>query len=69
MGITAQRLRQLSLVDQIVQEPLGGAHRDTDLMAARLKSILLENVERLKNLPLEVLLENRYNRLMSYGIS
>ena len=67
MGITSERLKELGLVDQIVNEPLGGAHRDYDAMAASLKAALLENLEVLDNIPLDKLLENRYQRLMQYG--
>ncbi len=67
MGITAGRLKELGLVDQVVAEPLGGAHRDMDAMAQRLKSALLENLEVLDSIPLDKLLETRYQRLMQYG--
>jgi len=67
MGITAESLNRLGLVDEIVPEPLGGAHRDMDEMAGLLKSALVADVNRLTAVPLERLLENRYNRLMHYG--
>ena len=69
MGITADRLFELGLVDQVVSEPLGGAHRDPSLMAANLKKHLLETLEKLEGLDEEVLLTRRYDRLMSYGFS
>jgi acetyl-CoA carboxylase carboxyl transferase subunit alpha len=69
MGLTSDRLHSLGLVDQIVDEPLGGAHRDHGLIAANLKKHLLEVLERLSGIEEEALLERRYERLMSYGIS
>ncbi len=67
MGITSARLKELELVDEIVKEPLGGAHRDPDGMASNLKTALLENLDVLDSIPLDKLLENRYQRLMQYG--
>ncbi len=67
MGLTAPRLKELGLVDQLVPEPLGGAHRDYKVTANALKSALVENVERLINKDLDTLLSERYDRLMSYG--
>ncbi len=69
MGLTSDRLHELGLVDQIVDEPLGGAHRDHALMAANLKKHLLETLERLSEIEQDELIERRYQRLMSYGIS
>jgi acetyl-CoA carboxylase carboxyl transferase subunit alpha len=69
MGITSGRLHELGLVDKVIPEPLGGAHRNVPLMAASLKQQLVETLDRLQELPLEELLEKRYDRLMSYGIS
>lgn len=67
MGLTAPRLKELSLIDNIVPEPLGGAHRDVAQMAANLKQRLLEDLEDLSPLDTESLLDRRYQRLMSYG--
>ncbi len=67
MGITSERLNELGLVDQIVAEPLGGAHRDPGLMAANLKQQLLATLEKLQGMSTETLLERRYDRLLSYG--
>lgn len=67
MGITAQRLKTLGLVDKIVNEPLGGAHRDHVQMAQQLKKALQESLKQLSALSTEQLLEQRYERLMSYG--
>jgi acetyl-CoA carboxylase carboxyl transferase subunit alpha len=67
MGITAERLAQLGLVDEVVAEPLGGAHRDADEMAKRLKSVLHEALRELTLVPPDQLIERRYARLMQYG--
>ncbi|MEH6822923.1 MAG: acetyl-CoA carboxylase carboxyl transferase subunit alpha [Motiliproteus sp.] len=69
MGITSARLHELGLVDVVVKEPLGGAHRDRELMAASLKTQLLEVLEELDTFEVDGLLQRRYERLMSYGIS
>jgi acetyl-CoA carboxylase carboxyl transferase subunit alpha len=67
LGITAERLRSLGLVDQIVPEPLGGAHRNPEAMMESLKKVIKTHLNSLKKKPLEKLLETRYQRLMSYG--
>ena len=67
MGITAARLYELGLVDTVIKEPLGGAHRDLDLMATHLKQELVSNLAHLQELPTGTLLEKRYQRLMSFG--
>jgi len=67
MGLTAQRLKELDLIDSIVEEPLGGAHRDHDTVAASLKSALVEQLAYLKTIPLDKLLEDRYQHLMAIG--
>jgi acetyl-CoA carboxylase carboxyl transferase subunit alpha len=67
MGITSDRLKELGLIDTIVPEPLGGAHRDADTMARNLKLDLLEALEYLDGIPADKLLETRYQRLASYG--
>jgi len=67
LGITAPRLLELGLIDQIVREPLGGAHRDPQEMATRLKGVLLGQIEQLERLDVPTLLEQRYQRLRSYG--
>ena len=69
MGLTAQRLHELGLVDQIIPEPLGGGHRDHDAVADSLKASLIENLERLSAKDEETLMAERYQRLMSYGFS
>jgi len=67
MGITSSRLKELGLVDDIVPEPLGGAHRDVALMAANLKEALRKHLSELQSTDVAELLENRYERLMSFG--
>jgi len=67
MGITAESLSRLGLVDEVIREPLGGAHRDPDDMATRLKASLINTLNGLLSIPLERLLEQRYEHLMQYG--
>lgn len=67
MGLTAVRLNELGLVDEVVKEPLGGAHRDMDAAALSLKHALLRQLAALKGLSTDTLLDTRYERLMSYG--
>ncbi|MEJ2553402.1 MAG: acetyl-CoA carboxylase carboxyl transferase subunit alpha [Gammaproteobacteria bacterium] len=67
MGITSARLKKLNLVDTVIKEPLGGAHRAMDESAQSLKQALLDNVEALSGLSLDELLKNRYERLMQFG--
>ena len=67
MGITAARLKSLGLVDKVISEPLGGAHRDPQAMAANLKKALLDALAQVGGQTTEALLETRYARLMAYG--
>jgi len=67
MGVTSSVLQELGIVDATIPEPLGGAHRDPEEMANRIKAHLLEQLIALGQLPLEDLLAKRYQRLMSYG--
>ena len=67
MGITSSRLKELQLVDTVIEEPLGGAHRDVDEMAQRVKQQLVEQVDQLERLPGDQLIAARYQRLMSFG--
>lgn len=67
LGITAPRLKELGLVDEIVEEPLGGAHRNPSAAASSLKDAILRQLELLKNKPVDELLETRYQRYMQYG--
>ncbi|WP_457670591.1 acetyl-CoA carboxylase carboxyl transferase subunit alpha [Thiolapillus sp.] len=68
MAITSDKLKELGLIDGIVPEPLGGAHRDPDAMAANLKQSLIQSLDRLQGKSQEDLLDSRYQRLMSYGV-
>ncbi len=67
LGITASRLLELGLVDKVVREPLGGAHRNPQAMAVRLKAVLLNQLETLDRVEMPSLLEQRYQRLRGHG--
>jgi len=67
LGLTAPRLLEHQLIDRIIPEPLGGAHRDPTAMAATIKQILLEELAALDKVNTDTLLEDRYRRLRSYG--
>jgi acetyl-CoA carboxylase carboxyl transferase subunit alpha len=67
LGITAHRLKALGLVDKIVTEPVGGAHRDAKQMAAFLKRALNDALRQVSDLKPKELLQRRYERLQSYG--
>ncbi|WED21168.1 acetyl-CoA carboxylase carboxyl transferase subunit alpha [Vibrio sp. JC009] len=67
MGLTAPRLKELGLIDEIIEEPLGGAHRDPVKMAVNLKNILVQQLEDLDQFDTDIILERRYRRLMNYG--
>ncbi len=68
MAITSRHLKDLELIDEIVPEPLGGAHRDPDAIARNLKNALLAALETVGEEPIDRLLEQRYDRLMAYGV-
>ncbi len=67
MGLTSTVLQKLGIVDHTIEEPMGGAHRDIELTAQRIKSHLTKQLARLQEMPLDELLDKRYQRLMSYG--
>ncbi len=67
MGITAQRLLSLKLIDNVIQEPLGGAHRNYDQIASSLKQDLIESLDALESITIDRLLEQRYQKLMAFG--
>jgi len=69
MGVTSKRLEELGIVDHTISEPLGGAHRDVPATAASIKAALIEQLDRLTAMDPDDLVERRYKRLMSYGIS
>jgi acetyl-CoA carboxylase carboxyl transferase subunit alpha len=68
MGVSAERIAKLGVVDEVLKEPLGGAHRDPQVMADTLKEALLRHLGELQLLPLEQLLRNREQRLRGYGV-
>ncbi|MBI6899076.1 acetyl-CoA carboxylase carboxyltransferase subunit alpha [Pseudomonas peradeniyensis] len=68
MGVTAERLKSLNIVDKVIPEPLGGAHRDPAKMAASVRADLIEQLDMLGKLDNDTLLKRRYDRLMSYGL-
>jgi acetyl-CoA carboxylase carboxyl transferase subunit alpha len=67
MGVTAQSLSRLGLVDEIIPEPLGGAHRDAESMARNLQAALVSTLTELTSVPIERLVAQRYERLMHFG--
>jgi acetyl-CoA carboxylase carboxyl transferase subunit alpha len=67
MGVTSENLEQLGIVDETIAEPLGGAHRDIDAMSNALKEHLIGQLQQLLKIPTEQLLEQRYQRVLSYG--
>jgi len=67
MGITAKRLKELELIDDIVREPLGSAYRDIDATSRSIKQALVNALEGIEKIGMDKLLEQRYQRLMSYG--
>jgi len=67
LGITAPRLKQLGLIDKVIPEPVGGAHRDPAAMIATLKKALADAVKPLAELPVDDLVERREDRIVSYG--
>lgn len=69
MSLTAGKILDLKLIDEVIPEPLGGAHRNEDLIAETIKKALIRNLNELRALPLSLLVEERYKRLMAYGIS
>jgi len=67
MGITAEQIKEHGLIDEVIEEPLGGAHRQPDDMAERLKGTLAGHIDHLAGQPVDDLLEDRYRRLMAAG--
>ncbi|WP_236183211.1 acetyl-CoA carboxylase carboxyltransferase subunit alpha [Pseudomonas juntendi] len=68
MGITAERLKSLNIVDKVIQEPLGGAHRDPAAMSESIRADLVQQLDMLGKFDNDALLARRYERLMSYGL-
>lgn len=69
MGVTSSRLKELGIVDRIIQEPLGGAHRDIVAASEKIKTALLEQIDQFSKMSTDDLLNRRYARLMSYGLN
>ena len=69
MGVTSGRLKELGIVDRIIQEPLGGAHRDIVAASQKIKTALLEQIDQFSKMSTDDLLNRRYARLMSYGLN
>lgn len=67
LGITSDSLKKLGLVDEVIEEPLGGAHKEPDLVAKRIADCIEKQLDELQTLPMDQLLEQRYQRLLSYG--
>ena len=67
LGITSRRLKELGLIDEIIPEPLGGAHRNVEQMTRNVRSSLRQSLDRLKNTSIDRLLDQRYERVMSFG--
>ena len=67
LGITADHLKKVGLADEVVPEPLGGAHRNKEAMMEPVRQSLIKQLSRLKKQPIDILLSTRYQRLMSYG--
>jgi len=67
MKLSAENILELELIDEIIKEPLGGAHRNYDQASLRIKDSIIKNLDRINQIPLNQLVEQRYERLMSYG--
>ena len=68
MKVSANELKKLKIIDEIIEEPLGGAHRDYDLISSSIKDSLIKNLSALNNMSMEQLLDRRYKRLVEIGI-
>jgi acetyl-CoA carboxylase carboxyl transferase subunit alpha len=68
MGVSAERIAKLGIVDEVVKEPLGGAHRDPQVMADTVKDALLRHLGELQALSLDQVVEKRQERLRNYGV-
>jgi len=67
MKVSAKELKNLKIIDEIIEEPLGGAHRDYDIISSSIKDSLIKNLSTLNNMSLEQLLDRRYKRLVEVG--
>ena len=68
MKVSANELKKLKIIDEIIEEPLGGAHRDYDLISSNIKDSLIKNLSALNSMSMEQLLDRRYKRLVEIGI-
>ena len=68
MKVSANELKKLKIIDEIIEEPLGGAHRDYDLISSTIKDSLIKNLSALNSMSMEQLLDRRYKRLVEIGI-
>ena len=68
MKVSANELKKLKIIDEIIEEPLGGAHRDYDLISSSIKDSLIKNLSALSSMSMEQLLDRRYKRLVEIGI-
>ncbi len=66
---TAERIYQLGLIDGVIQEPLGGAHRDYEATARSIKKVILQQLDELQSKPIQTLIDERYKRIMSFGLT
>ena len=67
MKLSAENILELQLIDEIIKEPLGGAHRNYDQASLKIKDSIIKNLDRINQIPLNQLVEQRYERLRSYG--
>ncbi|MFO7305275.1 MAG: acetyl-CoA carboxylase carboxyltransferase subunit alpha [Gammaproteobacteria bacterium] len=68
MGVSAERIAKLGVVDEVIKEPLGGAHRDPQAMAESVREALLRHLKELQSQPIEQILSRRAERLRNYGV-
>ncbi|MEX0614886.1 MAG: acetyl-CoA carboxylase carboxyl transferase subunit alpha, partial [Methylophaga sp.] len=67
LGVTSDRLKSMNLIDEVIPEPLGGAHRDMDLMVSNMKKAISGKLKQLQAIPVDDLVKRRQARLMEYG--
>lgn len=67
MKVSSKELLELNIIDEIIKEPLGGAHRDYDLMSSEIKKSILKSLKQLQSMPMKELLKRRYSRIISIG--
>ena len=67
MGITAKRLQELDVIDKVIDEPLGGAHRDFETTMKNVKTVLEQQLSEAQSMTMSDLLSRRFDRIMAYG--